>query len=216
MNTQPTVVLLTGLLSPAWTFWPMRRHLRQAGFTVHIRSYGHLRQSADRSAADLGHFIDDLDAEHVHLVAHSFGGVVVLHLLEQSDAERIDRLSSLVFLGSPLVSSELTQHLLQSRAGRWWRWFLGSALDRGLAGEQPAFALTKPHALVAGLHKSWVARLLWADSVPGDGLVSVREAQPENQQAGASEIHTLPIHHAALLYNKDCMSLVSKYLQSHL
>ena len=194
----------------------MRRHLRQAGFTVHIRSYGHLRQNAERSAADLGQFLDGLDAEHVHLVVHSFGGVVVLHLLEQSDARRVERLSSLVFLGSPLVGSELTHHLLQSKAGRWWRWLLGSALDRGLAGEQPAFALPMAHALVAGTGKSWLTRWLWSNPPPGDGLVSVREAQPENQQAGASEIHTLPIHHAALLYNKDCMSLVSKYLQSHL
>lgn len=193
----------------------MRRHLRQAGFTVHIRSYGHLRQRAARSAVDLAEFLDSLDAERVQLVAHSFGGVVVLHLLEQADERRIASLSSLVFLGSPLVGSEITQHLLQSRAGKWWRWLLGTALDRGLAGEQPAFALTKPHALVAGLHKSRLARLLWADPTPGDGLVSVREAQPENLQTGVSEIHTLPIHHAALLYHKDCMNLVSKYLLSN-
>lgn len=208
------VVLVTGLLSPAWTFWRFRHHLQQKGCSVSIKSYAHLKRPADQSALDLGVHIDSLDAQQVQLVAHSFGGIVLLHLLEQSPQIRLARLSSLVFLGSPLTGSEMAGHLLQSRLGSFWRFFLGASLHRGLVGEQPEFCLDKPHALIAGTRQSRLSRMLKSDMADGDGLVSLREAIPENNGSSSSEVHKVAVTHAALLYDTGCIELVSKFLSA--
>ncbi len=208
----PHVVLLTGLLSPAWTFLRFKRSLQRKGYQVSVKSYGHLRQPAEESARDLGDHIDQLEARQIQLVAHSFGGVVLLHLLEQSSELRLARLSSLVFLGSPLKGCEMAAHLTHSRLGAFWRFFLGDSLRRGLDGNQPAFRLNVPHALIAGTSQSVLSRMLNPDMPDGDGLVTLPEAIPENTGSTESEVYRLAVSHAALLYDGDCIQQVLAFL----
>ncbi len=209
---RPHLILVTGLLSPAWTFWRFQRHFKKQGFQVSIKSYGHLRQTAEHSARDLGDYIDTLDAPQVQLIAHSFGGVVLLHLLEQSAASRRIRFVSLVFLGCPLTGSVMADHLLSTRLGSFWRFLLGASLRRGLTGDQPSFHIDLPHALVAGTRKSILSLMLNRNLPAGDGLVTLQEALPPNSGGIESEIHRIAVTHAALLYDSDCIDWVSRFL----
>lgn len=207
------VYILTGLLSPAWMLWRFERRIRRAGFRVSTISYGHLRQRAAVSAEDFGRRLDAVEGEDVDLVVHSFGGLVLLHLFEQSSPERLAKIRSIVFLGSPLTGSAVTRHLLQSRLGRFWRWFFGTALDRGLAGNQPPFEPPPVECvMVAGTGNAMFARLIWSETEPGDGLVSVAEAQPKNAAANTSE-HILDLGHAELIYRSEAIDFVVKHLQ---
>ena len=212
-NGGSMVYLLTGLLSPAWMMWRFERRIRREGFRVSTISYGHLRQRAAVSAEDFGRRLDALEDDDVHLVVHSFGGLVLLHLFEQSSPQRLAKIRSVVFLGSPLTGSEVTRHLLQSRLGGFWRWFFGTALDRGLAGNQPPFEPPPVKCLlVAGTGNAMFARLIWSETQPGDGLVSVAEAQPKNAQANIVE-HTIDLGHAELIYRSAAMDLVVEHLR---
>jgi len=206
------VYILTGLLSPAWMVGRLERGIRRAGFRVSTISYGHLRQRAADSAEDFGRRLDELEGEKVDLVVHSFGGIVLLHLFEQSSPQRLAKIRSIVFLGSPLTGSAATSHLLQSRLGGFWRWFLGTALERGLAGDQPAFQPPPVKCLmVAGTGNAAFARLIWSETEPGDGLVYVTEAQPKNAGPNVVE-HTIDLGHAELIYRSAAIELVVNHL----
>jgi len=210
----PRVYLLTGLLSPAWMCWRLERRIRSEGFRVSTISYGHLRQRAAVSAEDFGRRLDAVEDEDIHVVVHSFGGLVLLHLFEQSEPARLAKIRSAAFLGSPLTGSAVTHHLLQSRFGGFWRWFFGTTVDRALAGDQPAFRPPPLNCLlVGGTGDSILSRLLWSQPDPGDGLVSLQEAQPQAADSESNiSVHTLDLDHAELFYRTEAIDLVVKHL----
>src|SRR5262249_39870759 len=88
----------------------MRRRLAaRHGFECHSFSY-RTRRAMHDVIADLAAFVDRLEAERVHFVGHSLGGLVLYRYFERQPLAKAGRV---VFLGVPTVKS-----LTAERVGR--------------------------------------------------------------------------------------------------
>src|SRR5688572_6355421 len=100
-------VFVHGLFLNGAEFALMRRRIqREHGFESHRFSYPTVRGSMARTVEDLRRFVDRIDAERVHFVGHSLGGVVLCRYFEQESKPREGRV---VMLGSPLLGSRSAQ-----------------------------------------------------------------------------------------------------------
>ncbi|MEZ5480569.1 MAG: alpha/beta fold hydrolase, partial [Thiolinea sp.] len=102
------VVLLHGIWMRPLVMSSMARYLHQQGYRVFVPAYTSLRRSPavnarhllKRYQQDLSHF------DAVHLVGHSLGGLVALHLLAHCPELPPGRL---VTLGSPIQGSQVAR-----------------------------------------------------------------------------------------------------------
>src|SRR5687767_7128392 len=77
------VVLVHGIWLARLSLVPLQQRLRRAGYETHILSYPSLRRTPAQNAARLRALLERLAAPAVHVVGHSLGGLVALHLLEE-------------------------------------------------------------------------------------------------------------------------------------
>jgi len=204
------LVLVAGLYSPAWVMRPMAKRLRRRGYTVSVFSRFHPTQTARVSAEQLREYLNTLPDTEVHLVAHSFGGIVLLHLFEQQ--EEFPSLRSVLLLASPVLGSDLATHLSQGRLRLFWRFTLGKSLEHGLLGDAPAWNIPTPVGYITARSESILARLIRRDAEPGDGLVQFTETHAEGGPVGS--VATLDTTHAGLLFSESCCSLIDEFVRN--
>ena len=97
------VVFVHGLFLSGAEFTLLRRRLVAGhGFEAHRFSYPTVRGSLTVTLQNLADFVARIDAERIHFVGHSLGGVVLSRYFER---ERDGREGRVVMLGSPLVGS---------------------------------------------------------------------------------------------------------------
>jgi len=127
-GVKQAIVFLHGILGAdvirkAWSGFHYFRGIKNALNTPGVSIHFPLTPSASSIAHRAGVlqlFIDQLQAEHIHLVAHSMGGLDARHLIRHGDPAR--RIRSLTTIGTPHHGSELvhwvdtTRGLVQSLA----------------------------------------------------------------------------------------------------
>lgn len=204
------VVFVHGLFMTGLESLPLRRHLmRELGATAHTFPYMATLEPIGDVAARLARRLIELadgDAQAiVHLVGHSFGGLIALHALEQSSRThgsghaRGSAASGglppgrVVLLGSPVAGSGAAVAL----AGRP---VLGRALGRsGAALAAPGLdgARGNGHEIgvIAGDRPAGLGRFFAGFDEPNDGTVAVRETA----LAGAIDRIVLPVSHTGML-----------------
>ncbi|AOU99759.1 hypothetical protein BI364_14270 [Acidihalobacter yilgarnensis] len=200
------VVTLHGLWMTGLEMHLLRTRLRRRGYVVHAFRYPSVRHSPHTNAQALRAFVDQIDAEVVHFVAHSLGGLVVQHLFDQAPLQRPGRV---VFLGTPLAGSQAAR-----RVAHWpllGHLILGASLGGGLQGDVPAWHAGRELGMVAGTGNSLgVGRLFGGPlSKPHDGTVSLGETR-------ASYVtHRLEVScgHFALLFRTDVADSVGHFLR---
>jgi pimeloyl-ACP methyl ester carboxylesterase len=113
-----------------------RRIAARHGFTCHSFSYRTVRTSMQSVVDQLSRFVARLDADRVHFVGHSLGGIVLHRYFETASDAPPGRV---VFMGSPTVRSRtaeqvgklpvlsrfigrmVTDELVQPSSAREWR-----------------------------------------------------------------------------------------------
>lgn len=188
-----------------WCMWPMARHLTNRGHSCRQFSYRSLMRTPSRNARLLGRFLNRLDADIVHFVAHSLGGIVLLHYFQMFDMTKPGRV---VLLGTPLTGSGLARHL--SRHTILKHGLLGAS-SHALLGNVPAWRGTRPLAVFAGTHGHGIGQMLGAplDS-PNDGTVAVSETKTK-----FVTVHRLiPYSHTGMLLAKPVAILVDEFLRT--
>src|SRR5262245_24839102 len=81
----------------------MRRRLAaRHGFECHSFTYRTLGRAMNEVTADLAAFVERIEADQVHFVGHSLGGLVLYRYFETMACARPGRV---VFMGSPAVKS---------------------------------------------------------------------------------------------------------------
>jgi pimeloyl-ACP methyl ester carboxylesterase len=198
------VVLVHGIWLARLSLVQLQRRLLQAGFDVHILSYPSLRRTPAENAVRLRALLARLSAPVVHVVGHSLGGLVALHLLEERPPPRVGRC---VLMGTP-VNGSAAAHLL----ARSWvtRHLLGKSTVRGLLGEAPRASDAHEVGVIAGSLPLGLGRLVGAATGSHDGTVAVAETM----LAGAREHLTLPVSHTGLLFSRAVADAVAAFLRT--
>jgi len=148
-----------------------RRRLTQQGYRTLSFSYPSVRASLDEIASRLGALLRSLEAAPVHLIGHSLGGIVALHLLGREPGLNVGRA---VVLGAPCAGSTAATQLARSRTGR-------ALIGKAITEWKPAIGVAAAERFeigsIAGTLRLGMGRLLVPIPSPNDGVVCLHETQ---------------------------------------
>lgn len=200
------VVTLHGLWMTGLEMTLLRQRLSGCGYSVYPFAYPSLRRGPRTNAMALRRFVDSVDADVVHFVAHSLGGIVVLHLFDQAPLQRPGRT---VFLGTPLTGSRAAR-----RVGAWplmGRLLLGASLAGGLRGDVPAWHAGRELGMVAGTGNTFGVGRFFGGPLPRphDGTVALDETQAPYVNRRLE----VPCSHFGLLFRADVADAVCRFLR---
>ncbi|HEV8444512.1 MAG TPA: alpha/beta hydrolase family protein [Steroidobacteraceae bacterium] len=183
----------------------MRRRLASAhGLECHSFSY----QSVGRTMSDvierLARFVERLDAERLHFVGHSLGGLVLYRYFESYPSAPPGRV---VFLGSPTVRS-----LSAERVGR-------VPVASSMIGRLVRDELARPTGtrewrhdrelgVIAGTRPLGLGRFFARFDEQSDGTVAVSETKLPGHHAHIA----LPVSHMGMLASRAVADHVGRFL----
>lgn len=198
------VVLVHGIWMTGLDLLPLRRRLEEAGFEARVFRYPSLRWTPARSARLLHDALAEVEGDVLHLVGHSLGGLVILHLFERFPPRRPGRV---VLLSSPVNGSAVARCLA---ARSITRPLLGRSTEAGLLGGVPRWWGTRDLGTIAGDHSIGVGRVIGALERPNDGTVAVAETRLQN----AVDAITLPSSHMGLVFSRPVADHVACFLRT--
>jgi pimeloyl-ACP methyl ester carboxylesterase len=201
-DNAPTVVLIHGLWMKGVEMTLLRRRLRRAGFRVQLFRYASLMRALPDNAQRLHAFIQGLDAETVHLVAHSLGGLLVRQLFHDHPSQPAGRV---VTLGSPHAGSRVADAM----AATGVTGFLLGRSAEPLRGEVPGWECPRALGSLAGDLSMGIGWLVPALPRPNDGTVAVAETR----LAGMAEHRVVHASHFGLLFSAEAARQTVCFLQ---
>lgn len=185
------VVLVHGLWLSGWAMAYLARRLRGCGFRTYRFSYPSVRRSLRENAAALRAFSDGIEADTVHYVGHSLGGVVIQAMFAYSPPPRPGRI---VTLASPHGGSRVAQALSRRR---WGRRILGASIAELLGGAPGGGAHGREIGVIKGDRSLGLGRLFAVLEPPNDGVLSLDEMY---WPLATDEI-TLNVSHTGMLFS---------------
>lgn len=181
----------------------LRYRLRRCGYSPVQFSYHTISLSPRENAANLQVFLQSLgNAEQVHFVAHSLGGLVIRHLFHDFPQQKPGRV---VTIGTPHCGSQVVERLMEFS---WGRKILGKSVIQGLCGQVPEWQSENPLGVIAGNRSFGAGRLFCHFSGENDGTVSVSETRLAN----ATDHIVVPSSHTGLIYNKLVASKACSFI----
>jgi len=206
LNSSKTqaVVLVHGLWMTGIDMSLLRRRLRQCGFKTVRFSYPTVHQNIVQNAQRLQHFVDKIEADVIHFVGHSLGGLVIRQLFNDFPGQRPGRI---VTIGTPHTGSLVARQFNRSSLGRL---ILGHSLDRGLLGDIPPWSSYREIGVIAGTLSIGVGRVVPGLPHPNDGTVAVAETFFE----GMTDHITVHVSHTALLFSREVALQACAFLKT--
>jgi pimeloyl-ACP methyl ester carboxylesterase len=183
-----------------------RRIAASHGFACHSFTYRTVSNSVQPVIDQLTKFVSRIDADRVHFVGHSLGGIVLHRYFEAVKELPPGRV---VFLGSPTVKSKtaetvgrlpvlrsmigrmVTEELVQPSGARAWR------CDRELG-------------CIAGTRPMGLGRFFARFDEDSDGTIAVSETKLPGHTAHM----TLPVSHMGLLLSPKVAVQVGAFLEN--
>jgi hypothetical protein len=207
--TQPrhsaeTVLFVHGLYMTGLELGLLRRRVSQAGFETQQFHYHTVLESVAENARKLADYIARLDAESVHLVGHSLGGMVILRMFEIGVVIPSGRV---VLLGSPVRGSVAARSMTQKN----WGWLLGQSGPDGLAEEHnPVWNQSRELGVLIGTGGTGFG--LPRPELTGvhDGVVTAEETR----LPGATDQIALDVHHTSMLFRPEVAEQVIQFLKT--
>lgn len=184
----------------------MRRRLAaQNGFECHSFTYSTMGGSMDLVVGMLREFVSRLEADRVHFVGHSLGGLVLYRYFEKGLPAPPGRV---VMLGSPTVKSRTAErvgHLpvLSSMIGRLVADELVTPCTREWRCEREL-------GLIAGTRPMGLGRFFARFDEDCDGTIGVSETKLPGHTAHM----TLPVSHMGMLASSAVATQVGQFLES--
>lgn len=178
--------------------------MRRRGFIVHSFSYPSVRADLSANATRLAQFLDTLDADTVHLVGHSLGGILIRTLFQNHPQRKPGRI---ITLGTPHGGSRVAQHLNRHA---FWRRAMGKGIAQLLAGEPLRWAPpAREIGAICGTRSFGLGRFLYRGLPrPNDGLLTVKESA----FPAAQEHLALPVSHTGMLFSREVARQVAAFL----
>lgn len=197
------VILLHGVWMRGLTLLSLARRLRAAGFSVDVFDYASVFGDAAATYERLRTRMREANADRVHLVGHSLGGIVAL---EATRRARDLPSGHVVCLGPPLRGSSVARVLSGLPGGRW---LLGS--NRGALVEGVArWDGSRPVGVVAGQMPFGLGISIGALTAPHDGTVAV----DETRLGGLADHCTVDATHTGMLFSSTVAELTIGFLRN--
>ncbi len=200
------VVLVHGIWMTGLEMAMLSKRLRQHGYITRRFYYPSLKSTPADNADSLYQYIKQLPQQRVHLVAHSLGGIVLLHLFERYHDLPPGRL---VLMGSPVHGSWVARQLDRNIVTRW---LLGRSRERGLLGAAPQWNGGRDLGVIAGIGGFGVGTVLGGVPGPGDGTVAVAETCI----AQATDSCHIPTSHTGMVVSPAVAQEVTSFLKTGL
>ena len=199
------VVLVHGLWSVAGVdLLRLRNRLNDAGYECHMFNYHVWGKPPAEIAVKLNDFINKIDAPVVHIVAHSFGGIITLHLFDQFPFNKRGRI---VLLASPVNGSAVAKRM---RANPMTRWMLGQSHVNGLSGDVPKWKGWQDIGVIAGNIPIGMGLVAGGPQLPHDGTVSIEETELK----GATDAIIVRETHLSILMSAQVAKQVIIFLRT--
>jgi pimeloyl-ACP methyl ester carboxylesterase len=183
----------------------LRRRLgHDHGFSTAQFSYHTTSEDLQTNLQRLVDFLDAIDAQTLHLVGHSLGGILALYAEQQRAVTLPGRI---VCLGSPLRGSRSAHALLKWPGGHRWvgKTIREAVIDSGLSDYEGEREI----GVIAGTVSLGVGRLLTDLEEPNDGTVEVRETR----LPGITKHLALPVSHTGLLLSESVATQTAFFLR---
>ena len=199
------VICTHGIWMKGWAMRPISRYLSAQGHECKQYSYHSLRRTPKENALLLGKFVNQYDADIIHFVGHSYGGIILLHYFDMFNDVKPGRV---VMLGTPLTGSSVARYM--SKNNFIQNSMLGASA-KSLHGHVPVWKGTRPLAVIAGTKGQGVGQMLGAPlDKPNDGTVAVSETKIDN-----CTVHIqVPYSHTGMLMAKSVAITVDEFIRT--
>ena len=175
------------------------------GFACHRFSYPTVRGSMAATLEQLTRYVERIDADRIHFIGHSLGGVVVCRFFER---QRCDRAGRVVLLGSPLVESRSARAV--ARFGFLKRVIGPLVADEFLNPHEPrTWNGANELGVIAGTRPMGLGRFFARFDEDSDGTVGVSETKLPGHRAHL----TLPVSHMGMLASPTVARHVGAFLE---
>ncbi len=200
------VVFVHGIWMTGAEMLILRRRLAQCGFECFNFRYQSLRRTPRENATNLNKYLQTIQADVIHLVAHSLGGIVLLHLFDKYPQHKPGRV---VMMGTPIRGSQVAQKMATTR---WLEHFLGRSTDRGLLGDAPRWQTERELGMIAGTEGFGIGKLILLGKLqePNDGTVHLAATC----SSGITDHVALPYSHHGMLFARPVAEAVCRFLQT--
>jgi pimeloyl-ACP methyl ester carboxylesterase len=198
-------VFVHGLFLNGAEFTLLRRRLAtQHGFQTHRFSYPTVRGSMAATLAQLADFVGRIDADRIHFVGHSLGGLVLCRYFQSNPDSRAGRV---VLLGSPLAGSRSAQAVARHA---WLKRIIGPLVAAELVDESEprTWNCGCELGLIAGTRPMGLGRLFARFAEESDGTVAVSETKLPGHTAHVA----LPVSHMGMLASSPVARQVGEFL----
>lgn len=200
-----TVVLLHGLWMSPWVMTRLANHLSAAGYQVIAPNYPTVQASPAANAKAIYQTLKSVPLTHeLHVIGHSLGGLVGLHLLSHySDLPT----GKLITLGTPAQGSTIARFFQDMPL---FNAAFGQSLEQGLSGEAIPNSIQRPWGAVIGTLPIGLGAPFLMGKGAHDGAVLVSEAEHPAQ----TERLYLPVSHSAMLFSPQISQAVLQFLNT--
>ena len=199
------IVLVHGLWSVGSVdLLKLRKHFTKAGYECHSFNYHVWGKPPADIAVKLHEFIEKIDAPIIHIVAHSFGGIITMHLFDQFPFAKKGRV---VLMASPVNGSAVGRRI---RANPMTRWMLGQSHVNGLSGDVPQWKGWQDVGVIAGDIPIGLGLITGGPDLPHDGTVSVEETELK----GAADSIIMRVSHSGMLMSTPVAQQVVIFLRT--
>jgi pimeloyl-ACP methyl ester carboxylesterase len=199
------IVLVHGLWSVGSVdLLKLRKHFSKAGYECHSFNYHVWGKPPADIAVKLHEFIEKIDAPIIHMVAHSFGGIITMHLFDQFPFAKKGRV---VLMASPVNGSAVGRRI---RANPMTRWMLGQSHVNGLSGDVPQWKGWQDIGVIAGDIPIGLGLITGGPDLPHDGTVSVEETELK----GAADSIVMRVSHSGMLMSTPVAEQIVIFLRT--
>jgi pimeloyl-ACP methyl ester carboxylesterase len=206
-NVPTAVVFVHGLFLNGAEFVLLGRRLRaQRGFRTYRFSYPTVRGSMPATLERLQQFVERIDAECVHFVGHSLGGIVLCRYFQKTIDPRMGRV---VLLGSPVAGSRSARAVARHS---WLKRIIGPLVAAELIdhNEPRSWQCGRELGLIAGTHPMGLGRFFARFEEECDGTVGISETRMLGHKAHLA----LPVSHMGMLISPQVAHHVGTFLES--
>ncbi len=179
--------------------------LSQSGFKIHYVFYQSVLKTPAQNARIIHKKIKKLNLANLHIVAHSLGGVITMHLLDQFNDIPPGRV---VMLGAPVKGSWIAQKVQD--------WpvispLIARSMPKALSGKDiPGWHNARDWGMIAGTRNHGLGLLAGGLPGEGDGTVLVEETRHPKQNAHI----TVNVSHTGLLFSTEVARLCENFLKT--
>jgi pimeloyl-ACP methyl ester carboxylesterase len=185
----------------------LRRRLKRLGYGVRQFHWRSITDGLENNLTRLSRFIAQTEADTLHVVGHSMGGVLTRLLFERAPDARPGRL---IAIGSPLTDCWVGRRFvaLHPRIGpllasRSVHDYLAQPID-------PVWRGQREFGVLAGTYPFGIGTLFRDLPVPSDGVVLLSETQPQ----GITDHVTFRLNHFGMLFSRRCVVAIARFLEA--